>query len=249
MTTDDFSHPLFDEIYQYQKLISTSKQAIKMIKDQSVNGNFLIISDEQTGGKGRGENLWFSPSGGIWLTTGLYGLTINSNMTIFTGICIHKALCRSFPELKDDLKIKWPNDVFFKNKKLCGILSQYISSTKYHLIGMGINTNIETLPQEISESAVSLFQILNIQIDNFKLIQEIFDEFTTNLPQMIENGFDLKYYKIHSFLKGKEIILNTDFDKFFGTCKGISKDGAILIELKPGMIQPFYAGTVIDWKE
>ena len=51
----------------------------------------------------------------------------------------------------------------------------------------------------------------------------------------------------YSLLKGKNLILDTDFDQFSGLCKGINNSGAILIELKPGMIQPFYAGSIVYW--
>lgn len=243
----DFQHPLFDEVYFYEKLISTSNQAAKMIKDQTAQGNFLIISNEQTGGKGRGNNSWTSPPGGIWMNAALYGLTVTSNITIFTGICIHKALSELFPKLKDDLKIKWPNDILFKGKKLCGILSSQLSSSRYHLIGIGINTNIDELPAEISDIATSISNNLCEPVDNIKIVQKIFDILAADLPQLIETGFDLQYFKAHSFLKGKIIVLNTDYDRFSGTCKGINKNGAILLELKSGMIQPFFAGSVVKW--
>jgi len=59
----------------------------------------------------------------------------------------------------------------------------------------------------------------------------------------------VKYFNQHSLLKGHQIELNTDFDIFRGKAKGIDKNGALLIELKPGMIQPFYAGSVISWTQ
>lgn len=243
----DFKHPLFDEVYFYKKSVSTSKQAIKLIKDQTAQGNFLVIADEQSGGIGRNKNKWFSPLGGIWMTAGLYGFSVASNLTIFTGISIHKALCDLFPQIRERLKIKWPNDIYFNEKKICGILSSNLSGRKYHLIGIGMNTNIEELDEILAPNATSLQIELCKDVDNEEILTRIFDNFASALPNFVEGKFDVKYFNQHSLLKGLQIELDTDFDTYRGKVKGIDKNGALLIELKPGMIQPFYAGSIISW--
>ena len=243
----NYKHPLFDEVLYFEIINSTNKKADQLIKSRQISGNFLLIAKTQSGGIGRKDNSWFSPSGGIWITAGLYGLSVESNLTIFTGICIHQALLQLFPNMQNDLKIKWPNDIYLNEKKLCGILSSHISAYKYHLIGIGINTNFEEFPEELSKISISIKKYLKTDIDNSNLLKTIFDIFSSELPEFIESGFDLNYFNEHSLLKGKKIELDTDFDKFSGTCKGINKKGAILIELKEGMIQPFYAGTVINF--
>jgi BirA family biotin operon repressor/biotin-[acetyl-CoA-carboxylase] ligase len=243
----DFQHPLFDEIYCFDKIESTNLKAKKLIRTGEARGNFLVISRIQSGGIGRNRNLWFSPDGGIWMSVGLYGLTVSSNLTIFTGICIHKALTELFPEIKSNLKIKWPNDIYLNNKKLCGILSSNLQAEKYHLLGIGLNSNVCEIPLELKDIAISLRKELDYNIDNKVLVSKIFNNFASDLPDFIEGKLDVKYYNEHSLLKGRNIELDTDFDKFSGIAKGINKSGALLIELKPGMIQPFYAGTVISW--
>jgi len=244
---EDFQHPLFDEIYYFVKIESTNLKAKKLIKNGIARGNFLVISRVQFGGIGRNRNLWFSPDGGIWMTASLYGLTVSYNFTIFTGICILKALTLLFPEIKSNLKIKWPNDIYLSNKKLCGILSSNLQAEKYHLLGIGLNSNICEMPLELDDIATSLKKELDHNIDNKVLVTKIFDNFASYLPDFIEGKLDVKYYNEHSLLKGRTIELDTDFAKFTGIAKGINKSGALLIELKSGMIQPFYAGTVISW--
>ena len=244
----DFQHLLFDEIYYFDKIESTNLKAKKLIKDGTARGNFLVISRIQSGGIGRNRNRWTSPDGGIWMTVGLYGLSVESSLTIFASICIHKALTELLPEIKSNLKIKWPNDIYLNNKKLCGILSSNLQAEKYHLLGIGLNSNVCEIPLELDDIAISLRKELDHDIDNKVLVTKIFDNFATDLPDFIEEKLDVRYYSEHSLLKGRSIELDTDFDKFNGIAKGINKSGALLIELKPGMIQPFYAGTVISWK-
>ncbi|NQV18269.1 MAG: biotin--[acetyl-CoA-carboxylase] ligase [Armatimonadetes bacterium] len=243
----NFSHPFFDEIFYFIKLSSTNRYAEKLIKTNEAQGNFLVIASEQSSGIGRKKNPWFSPKGGIWITAAIYGLSVESNLTIFTGICIHKALIELFPEMKSTLKIKWPNDIYLSDKKLCGILSKHLTARKYHLIGIGINSNVIVFPDEFSDTATSLQKEFRIEVNNTEVMRNIFDKFSENLPDFIEGKLDVKYFNRYSLLKGKRVELDTDFDKFSGIAKGINKSGAMLIELKPGMIQPFYAGTVVSW--
>jgi len=241
---NNFSHPFFDDVIYYKKLDSTSKRAEKLIKTNEAQGNFLVIANEQSSGIGRKKNSWFSPKGGIWITAAIYGLSVESNLTIFTGICIHQALIELFPDLENALKIKWPNDIYLSDKKLCGILSKHLTVRKYHLIGIGINSNVTAFPDELVDIATSLQRELRTDVDNTEVMRKIFDKFSENLPDFIEGNLEVKYFNRYSLLKGKRVELDTDFDRFSGIAKGINKSGAILIELKPGMIQPFYAGMV-----
>jgi len=243
----DFQHPLFDEVIYFKKIGSTSSKAESLIKSNSAQGNFLCLADEQTSGRGRGKNSWVSPKGGLWLTQALYGFSFKSNITIFTGICLHKTFIELFPSISQNLKIKWPNDIYLNDKKICGILSSHLSNRKYHLIGIGINTNIEQFDDELKTSATSLQIELKKPIDNNKLLSTFFNNFASALPGFVEEELDVKYFNKHSLLKGLQIKLDTDYKTFKGEAKGLDKNGALLIELKPGMIQPFYAGSVISW--
>ncbi len=243
----NFKHSLFDEIVYFSKLSSTNKYAEKLIKTGEAQGNFLVIANEQSSGIGRKENSWFSPAGGIWITAAIYGLSVESNFTIFTGICIHQALTKLFPEMKNKLKIKWPNDIYLHDKKLCGILSNHLAAVNYHLLGIGMNTTINKFPNDLVDTATSLQIELKTDINNTEIMKKIFDIFSKNLPDFIEGNIDVKYFKRNSLLLNKRVKLDTDFDKFDGIAKGINKNGALLVELKPGMIQPFYAGTIVSW--
>lgn len=246
---NNFKHPLFDEILYFDQIYSTNKKAEQLIKSKQITGNFLITAKSQNNGIGRNNNSWFSPVGGIWLTCGLYGLSVGSNLTIFMGICIHKALIKLFPDIEKNLKIKWPNDIYLEEKKLAGILSTNVTSHKYHLIGIGINTNFSDFTVELSDISISLQNYFGNEIDNSFLITQIFDIFSEDLPEFINGNFDHDYFNKYSFLKDKKVVLDTSFARFLGVCKGINRNGAILLELRNGMIQPFFSGSINDYLE
>ena len=245
---DSFKHILFDEIYTFDNINSTMAKSLKLIKEQQANGNFLVVSKTQSSGKGRNKNGWFSADGGIYMSANFYGLIVESNLTLFVGNCIHKAIVDCFPCLKEDLQIKWPNDIYLENKKICGILSSHQPKHRYHSIGIGLNTNIDEFPQELEKTATSLLNSLHYQIDNKEITQKIFDYFSSDFPKYIEDGLEYKYFNDNSFLANKYIVLDTDFAQYEGKCIGINSKGALLIKLKSGMIQPFYAGSVVSWK-
>jgi len=244
---DSFKHILFDEVYAFGSINSTMSRSLKMIKEEQVTGNFLVVSQSQNSGRGRNANGWFSPDGGIYLSANLFGLNPDSTLTLFIGICIHKALLDCFPYLQKELQIKWPNDIYLDGLKLCGILSQHHPKYRYHSIGVGMNTNIEDFPENLKEIAISLSDCLHFQINNKKITSKIFDYFSEDFPEYVEKGLDFDYYNQYSLLKNYQVTIDTDFAKYTGLCKGINKSGAIILQLPSKLIQPFFAGSIIGW--
>jgi BirA family transcriptional regulator, biotin operon repressor / biotin---[acetyl-CoA-carboxylase] ligase len=243
----DFAHSLFDDFFWYPKLNSTSKQALKLIQDKAVHGNFLIIADNQTNGYGRKGTPWISPIGGIWMTAGFYGLPEQSSFTILIGNCIHKALLHVSPELVEHLLLKWPNDIMYNDFKLAGILTDNYPALNYTLVGVGIDTNVNEFPSSLQQIATSLNLILGHETDNRKILSQIYDEIENALPSYLEEGIlkQINYHNHHSYLKNKMVEINTDFGSYSGLCLGINKEGALILRLKSGMIQPFFSGSLI----
>jgi len=244
----NFTHPLFDEVYHFSHLSSTMSKAESMIRGQLAQGNALFIADRQSGGMGRRHAGWYSPDGGLWVTAALYGMAVQSYFTLFIGVCIHKALCRQFPSFASHFSLKWPNDIFLDGKKVGGILTTHQPNRRYHFVGMGIDTNVPTFPHHLSTIATSTLLATETTVDNRVLLTAICDEIAEGLPQIIEGVFPHNYFAENCLLTGKTVILDTDFEQFSGLCKGINSRGALMLELAPGMIQPFYAGSVVSWE-
>ncbi|MBN2829428.1 MAG: biotin--[acetyl-CoA-carboxylase] ligase [Candidatus Cloacimonetes bacterium] len=237
---------LFDEIYSFNKVVSTMNTAQKMIQNGDVNGNFLILANEQSNGKGRQAAGWFSPEGGLWFTMALYGLPLDSSLTIFTGIIIHQAILEMLPELEGRLKIKWPNDIMLDGKKLCGILTLHLGQKNYFLVGVGVDTNITEFGPDLSDIAISLKQSVGRDIEHEEFLNVLFHFYAEELPEFMDSRLRnyLEYYKEHCYLKGQQVLLSTEFESFNGRVQGINSKGALLLEIKDGMIQPFYSGSI-----
>jgi BirA family biotin operon repressor/biotin-[acetyl-CoA-carboxylase] ligase len=109
-----------------------------------------------------------------------------------------------------------------------------------------IDTNITEFPPEIADIATSLQVACGVEIEHETLLEKLFEIFADELPEFIDSRLknSLEYYKQHCFLKDKQIVLSTEFENFTGRVQGVNSKGALLMEIKEGMIQPFYSGSV-----
>lgn len=238
--------PFIDQAAHFETISSTQTTARKLILENKVQGNFLIIADKQDHAKGRSESHWFSPQGGLWFTLGLKNIPVESSLSIFTGINMHKALTALYPDLTPNLQIKWPNDIYYDESKICGIIINSVNKNTYHLVGLGLNTNITDFPSYLNNSASSLEKIIKDKVSHRAILQKFVNFFFENLTTYIESRLTsfLEYYHQNSYLLNKKIILETPYECYQGEVRGINPQGAILLKLKNGYSQPFFSGTV-----
>lgn len=103
---------------------------------------FAVIATRQTGGMGRYGRHWKSPAGGLWLTFADHPLPASelSAAPLAVALAVCQALENQHSSLSK-LQIKWPNDVYCRGRKLCGILceSSLSGANPHFLAGIGIN--------------------------------------------------------------------------------------------------------------
>ena len=194
-------------------------------------GNTLYLSTCQTAGRGRFQRPYYSPSqGGIYMS-----LHIQPNLpyeklpsyTLLVAAAVYKAI-KNLTMIEVD--IKWVNDIYFKNKKIAGILTEAMTSVETGLvtdviIGLGINFAIEDFPEDLKEKAGSLF-MPPAPITRNELISEIWRCFYQTAPEEL-----LYLYKEHSLVLGREVSFIQDQTEKKGVAKDISDKGQLLIQL------------------
>lgn len=173
-------------------------------------GNTLYLSTCQTAGRGRFQRPYYSPSqGGIYTS-----LHIQPNLpyeklpsyTLLVAAAVYKAI-KNLTMIEVD--IKWVNDIYFKNKKIAGILTEAMTSVETGLvtdviIGLGINFSITDFPEDLKEKAGSLF-MPPAPISRNQLISEIWNCFyNTDSDEL------LYIYKERSIVLGKEVTFQLD---------------------------------------
>ncbi len=156
MTSTSGKVIVFDEIESTQLL---AKEYIEQGK--STHG-LVIQAKKQIQGKGRLDRRWASPSGGLWMSTILQK---KIPLKYFQGFSVRigLAISESLEELLQlPFRVKWPNDLFLKNKKVGGILIDLSSQDIFlkHLvlgIGLNVNFNLSSLPEELQKTATTIY--------------------------------------------------------------------------------------------
>ena len=174
-------------IEHYETLDSTMALAEMYIHQQKYDDHFLIIANQQTNARGRKGNDWHSDIGGLWFNLVLNHVSEQKTFTLFIGLCILKSLIELCNN--DDFRIKWPNDIYLYDKKICGLMCSQFSKFHKTNIGIGINTNNDTPPLEHSGS---LIKLLSIRIDNEIYLQKIVDTILNYLPIFEKYGLSMK---------------------------------------------------------
>lgn len=203
--------------------------------------NYDIVSAEiQTAGRGRRGNNWVSTKGMAlfsYLIKEEKELDINTytKIPMIVGISVLKALKRIE---ENDYKFKWTNDIYFSNKKLCGILVEKINNN--FIVGIGINVN-NKIPTEIADIAISLRK--NYEIDH--IIKEIVIEFKKYYNDFLNGAWKniLNEINSYNFLKNKMIKIKINEEYFVGKALNIDIDGRIEIEIQ-NEIKKFNVGEI-----
>ena len=126
--------------YIFKKVESTNNVAVRLIKQGNERG--IILTDQQTKGKGQRQNKWISMKGNLFVSVFFeigkkisLSTIINLNLKIIKKI-IHK-------KINSLIQIRKPNDILINKKKVCGILQETIfkQNKKYLIVGIGINVS------------------------------------------------------------------------------------------------------------
>lgn len=170
------------KIKYYQEIDSTQLEVWRLA-NESQNG-LLIMADMQTNGKGTHGRTWYTSNNNI-----AFSFLIVPNCTVdkLDGITIDiaKIIVQIFEETFNiKIEIKAPNDLMAKHKKLGGILTEtkvFENKVKYLNIGIGINNNQISFPNEIQDIATSIKKEFNTSIDRLKFIAEFCNRFENYL--------------------------------------------------------------------
>lgn len=168
--------------------------------------NFTFVSaDFQSAGRGRNNRNWKSEKG----ENLLFSLLIKdkalidkfSSLSVISAFSIIKAL-----NLKH-LSIKWPNDIYYKDSKLCGILLEAVTRNEIEclIIGIGLNVNQREFVGEYKRTPTSLYQITNQAQDMRILKDKIFNQLYNNFMK-VKEGYDFyNDIKEYDYLKDREV--------------------------------------------
>lgn len=160
------SRLLFDHAIKcYDILDSTNSYATELLKSENIREGTIIWAIEQTNGRGQQATKWQSAANmSLTFSQILHPHFLKVSKIAYLGMIIALAVQESLAEITNEkINIKWPNDIYFKNKKVCGILIENGikgMNLSHAVIGIGVNVNQTSFPDDAAK-ATSLHQITN----------------------------------------------------------------------------------------
>ena len=239
-------------IHYYDVLDSTQTIAHKLAQDGAPEGT-VVISEEQTAGRGRMARPWESAHGtGIWMTVIVRpDVTPQqaSSYTLVVAVAISKAIKALYKNVEP--AIKWPNDLLIDGKKCTGILTEMRAEAdcvQALLVGIGINANqiVEDFSPEIANIATSLRLAAGEEINRAALVATILQYLEQYTERYVKYGFaSIKdEWEQASCTIGQRIEVTTLREKFEGVASGITDEGVLQVRLDDGTVRTIYSGDV-----
>lgn len=221
------------EVLYFDSIDSTNTKAKELLKGGKEN-DFLVVANEQTNGRGRQGKSFYSPNGtGIYMSVAVHpAMPLQNVVTSTTAASV--AVCKAIEKLTDiKPKIKWVNDIYIGENKICGILTESVTDLDYKIatgmiIGIGLNIKTTDFPKDILNAGS-----LGVDIDRAKLIATIADELLNIVLKDYSNFID--YYREHSMLLGKEIYYIENGEKTYATAVSIDDKGGLVVETQNGI--------------
>lgn len=230
--------------YYTASTASTNTFLQEMMRLEKLPEGFLLYTDFQTAGKGQPGNTWESENGkNLLFSMLLYPHSIKVYeqfiLSEITGLAIRKVL----EKYTDDICIKWPNDIYWKDKKIAGILienSLFRDRIDTCIIGIGLNVNQEVFISN-APNPVSLRQITGNDINREILLMEIQAEllniYQNYSPEFIHQEYLNNLYRRNGFHRYAETAANTVFD---AEIEDVLPDGRLILRIQAGEIRTFY---------
>lgn len=229
---------------------STNNYAKKIAEEGAAFGT-LVVTEEQTSGKGRRGRSWSASKGSNVMMTLLLRPQIKPEHASRLTLLMAMAVARGIRKVTGlEAGIKWPNDVVVNGKKVCGILTEMnteVDYINYVVIGTGINVNQEEFPEEISQTAGSLIQALGKKVSRSGLAAAVIEELEGIYEIFLRtedlSGLRAEYNKI-CVNCGHQIRVLEPGNEYTGTTDGINENGELVVRKDSGEVVCVYAGEV-----
>lgn len=167
-------------------------------------------------------------------------------LTLVMGLSVAQAVA----ELGFEVGIKWPNDVVVSRKKICGILTEMTMKQDKigcAVIGVGINVNMESFPEEMADKATSLYLESGHPFDRAQVVGLVMKHFEENYERFVQtedlSGLKPDYEKMLANLNQPVRVLDQN-DPYEGIARGINAGGELLVERADGTVEEVNSGEV-----
>lgn len=234
----------------YQVLDSTNAYLLERARDGWPSGA-VCLAEQQTAGRGRQGRRWVTPGGAslayslLWRFAGPPERL--SGLSLATGIATARVLQAAGVA---EIGLKWPNDLWWRERKLGGILLESGGNAGDFYVVAGVGINLALSPQDaaaIDQPWADLQNIPGVKPQSRNaLAAALISELVETFSAFQCSGFaDLAAEWAHfDSVTGRPVILHLPNATVAGTARGVDASGALLLETPNGQIQPYLGGEI-----
>lgn len=232
------------EIIRFGEIDSTNNY----LKSLGSEANVVAIAESQTAGRGAGTNTWESETGkNLTFSILIHPTFVRPNRQFLISMCIANAI-RETVYIESSIlniqpMIKWPNDIYVGDRKLCGILIENSLKGEYIkdcVIGIGLNVNQREFLSD-APNPVSMAQVMGRDLDCEEILNQLLECFEKQLL-MLENGQEKeirRQYMEKLYRKGEMHRFKDSMGAFEATIVDVEDDGHLVVEDNLGKIRKY----------
>ncbi|MFC2034561.1 biotin--[acetyl-CoA-carboxylase] ligase [Chloroflexota bacterium] len=230
----------------YQPSLTSTMEVAKQEARQGAAEGTVIVTDEQTAGRGRLKRAWLSPRGNLALSVILYpSLACLSSLIMLASLAVVHSI-EAVTGLKS--QVKWPNDILINNRKVSGILIEsdvQVNVVNYIIIGIGINVNLRLADfPEILPIATSLSNELGREVSRLSIIRYLLVEMERLYLTLSAGGSVYEEWRDNLITLGQEVRVKTGEATYEGIAESVARDGSLLLRSLDGRFTKIIAGDV-----
>ena len=170
----------------------------RLAADERSDANLVVWAEYQTAGRGCGTNRWESERGeNLTFSMLIHPKELPAMQQFHISMAISLAICEAIGKYIGDVSIKWPNDIYWRNGKIGGILIENTLKGNIimeSIIGIGLNVNQRVFKSD-APNPVSMWQICEHETDREALLKEILEAFERILDSKIREQYLSKLYR------------------------------------------------------
>lgn len=238
------------KIHHFQRTDSTNIRARDLASAGAAEGT-LIVTEYQEKGKGRLSRVWESPPGQNLLFSLIIRPDWPPQQAFYGTVLASVSLCLAIQEIAElSVGIKWPNDIYCRDKKLAGILTEFSTEPdrlEYMVIGIGVNCHwapLEALPG--GQPATSILREAGKKISRLQLLAR----FLTHGEALYEKArlegvrFLREEWDRYSLIKNRKITIQANQTSRTGIAQGIDEHGGLIVLFNDGRLETVLTGDV-----
>jgi BirA family biotin operon repressor/biotin-[acetyl-CoA-carboxylase] ligase len=245
------SHWLGKQLHYYQDLDSTNRMAQELARQGATEGT-VVVAERQLSGRGRQGRAWHSPAGvGLYCSLILRPVLPPNRVQLLT-LAVAVAVSRAISaQTLLSPKIKWPNDILIREKKVAGILTEAEAAAEriaHVVLGVGINVNhtAAELGPGLEGLATSLRLEEGHSVTRSGLAVQLFVEFEAWYERLKgrDSSAVLEEWRRHAATLGRRVRVLLGRTTVEGTALDVTNEGALVVEGNDGSRTMVHAGDV-----